>query len=123
MMLFPKALFLARKFPKIDTNSIFLLNFHQKFSNSSQIFPNQFPNFCPNARKCNAEFSNIFKIGLNSAFCNFLKEFFANVRKFSGVWGGGSAPGPPTRPAITLKPPENFSCLRHCIIGYNNRNL
>ena len=32
MMLFPKALFLATTFPKIDKNSIFLMNFYQKIS-------------------------------------------------------------------------------------------
>ena len=34
MILFPTALFLPKTLPKIDKNSIFLLNFHQ-------IFPNQ----------------------------------------------------------------------------------
>ena len=33
MRLFPKALFLATPFPKIDKNSFFLLNFHQNFQN------------------------------------------------------------------------------------------
>ena len=32
MVLFPKALFLATTFPKVGKNSIFLLNFYQKFS-------------------------------------------------------------------------------------------
>ena len=36
MMLFPKALFLATTFQKVAKNSIFLLNFYQKFSK----FPN-----------------------------------------------------------------------------------
>ena len=39
MMLFPKAPFLATTFPKIGKNSIFLLNFYQKFSKISQNFP------------------------------------------------------------------------------------
>ena len=38
MMLFPKALFLATTFPKIDKNSIFLLNSYQKFLKISQRF-------------------------------------------------------------------------------------
>ena len=55
MMLFPKALFLATTFPKIDKNSIFLMNFYQKISNFSQ----NFPTTCiirPNARKISAGF-------------------------------------------------------------------
>ena len=39
MMLFPKALLLATTFPQIDKNSIFLMNFYQKFSKFSQNFP------------------------------------------------------------------------------------
>ena len=38
MMLFPKALFLATTFPKIDKNSIFLMNVYQKISKFSQNF-------------------------------------------------------------------------------------
>ena len=37
MMLFPKALFLATPFPKIDKNSIFLMNLYQKFHNFLKI--------------------------------------------------------------------------------------
>ena len=37
MMLFPKALFLATNFPKIDKNSIFLLNFYKNFQNFLKI--------------------------------------------------------------------------------------
>ena len=36
MVLFPKALFLATTFPKRAKNSIFLLNFYQKFSKFSK---------------------------------------------------------------------------------------
>ena len=39
MMLFPKALFLLTKFPNILNNSLFLLNFHHKFSQN-------FPTIC-----------------------------------------------------------------------------
>ena len=55
MMLFPKALFLATTFPKIDKNSIFLVHFYQKISKISQNFPT-ICIFRPNARKINAEF-------------------------------------------------------------------
>ena len=37
MMLFPVALFLATAFPKIDKNSIFLMNFYQNFQNFLKI--------------------------------------------------------------------------------------
>ena len=55
MMLFPKALFLATTFPKIDKNSIFLMNVYQRISEFSQ----NFPTICicrPNSRKINAGF-------------------------------------------------------------------
>ena len=44
MVLFPKALFLATTFPKLAKNSIFLLNFYQKFSK----FPN---NLCFSSKR------------------------------------------------------------------------
>ena len=55
MMLFPKALFLAKAFPKIDKNSNFLMSFYQKISK----FSLNFTTICifrPNARKINAGF-------------------------------------------------------------------
>ena len=52
MMLFPKALFLATTFPKLDKNSIFLINFDQKISKFSQNLPT-ICIFRPNARKIN----------------------------------------------------------------------
>ena len=55
MMVFPKALFLATTFPKIDKNSIFLMNLYQKISKFSQNFPTMC-NFRPNPRKINAGF-------------------------------------------------------------------
>ena len=55
MMLFPKALFLATTLPKIDKNSIFLMNLYQKISKFSQNFPT-ICIFRPNVRKINAEF-------------------------------------------------------------------
>ena len=59
MVLFPKALFLATTFPKVAKNSIFLLNFYQKFSKFSQNFQNNCV-FRPNARKINAWFVKFF---------------------------------------------------------------
>ena len=53
MMLFPKALFLATTFPKIDKNSILLMNFYQKISKFSQNFQT-ISILRPNARKINA---------------------------------------------------------------------
>ena len=55
MMVFPKALCLATTFPKVDRNSIFLMNFYQIISKFSQ----NFPTICVfrlNDRKFNAEF-------------------------------------------------------------------
>ena len=57
MMAFQKALFLATNFPKIDKNSIFLMNFYLKNSKFSQNFPT-ICIFRPNARKINDEFLN-----------------------------------------------------------------
>ena len=55
MMLFPKALFLATTFPKIDKNSIFLMNFFKKFQNFLKNYPNNYA-FRQNALKLNAGF-------------------------------------------------------------------
>ena len=55
MRLFAKALFLATAYPKIDKNSMFQMNFYQKFSKFSQNFPT-ICIFRPNARKINAGF-------------------------------------------------------------------
>ena len=55
MMVFPKALFLATTFPKIDKNSIFLLKICQTSSKFSQNFP-PICIFRSNARKINAGF-------------------------------------------------------------------
>ena len=48
MVLFPKGLFVATTFPKLAKNSIFLLNFYQKFSKFSQNFPN---NLCFSSKR------------------------------------------------------------------------
>ena len=66
-MLFPKAQFLATTFPKVAQNSIFILNFYQKFSKFSQNFQT-ISIIRPNARKINTLFVNYFeKIRRNNA--------------------------------------------------------
>ena len=104
MMLFPRALFVATIFPKIDKNSLFLLNFHLNFVKVS-------PTNCvfrQNARKFNAGFLNFFwKIGENNAFLQFSKGIFANLRKFSGV--RGLRPRTPYEAGHNLEPPKFFS--------------
>ena len=80
---FRRLSFLRRPIAKLDTNSSFLLDFHQRFSQN-------FPKHCVfrrNAQRFNAYFW-IFngKNRLKSCiFCNFLKRFFASFLKFSGV--------------------------------------
>ena len=76
---FPKALFLATTFPKIDTNLIFLFNFYQIFAK----FLKNFPALCifrPNREKLTKALKtfveNILK---NPFFCNFLKKIFENL--------------------------------------------
>ena len=63
-MLFPKALFLATNFPKIDKNSIFLMNVYQKIPKFSQNFPT-ICIFRPNARKINFGFLKFCENRLN----------------------------------------------------------
>ena len=60
MMLFPNALFLATILPNVGKNSIFLLNFYQKFSKFSQSFQTICV-FRPNAPKINAWFVDFLK--------------------------------------------------------------
>ena len=60
MMLFPKFLFLATTFLKIDKNSILLVNFYQKFQNDHKSH-----NKSTNARKSNDGFLNFFENRLN----------------------------------------------------------
>ena len=60
MALFPNGLFLATAFPKIAKNSIFLLNFYQKFSKFSKI-SKQFVFFVQTREKLTHGFLNIFE--------------------------------------------------------------
>ena len=74
MVLFSKALFLVTNFPKIIKNSIFILSFHQKFSQNFNTC-----HFSSKARKSNAWFDNFFE---NYAklmhFSNSLKKILEN---------------------------------------------
>ena len=74
-MIFRKALFLATTFPKIDKNSIFLMNSNQKISKFSRNFQTIYI-FRPNEGKSNAGFvkfcGNMAKI---MHFCYFLTKF------------------------------------------------
>ena len=80
MMLFPNALILATTFPKIVKNSIFLLNFYQKFSKISENLTNCV--FRPNARKSKAWFVIVFgKYAKNARFAILWKRFFQNFLK------------------------------------------
>ena len=81
-MLFPNALFVLTKFPKLVKNSIFLLHFHHKFSKFSQNFP-IICVFRPNARKINPLIVNFFeKYAKIMHFSNFLKKFLKIFEKF-----------------------------------------
>ena len=80
MMLFPKALFLATTFPKIVKNSIFPLNFYQKFLKISQ----QFEFFVQTAKNGTNRFVNSFeKYAQIMDFFNFLKKILKNFETFS----------------------------------------
>ena len=74
MMLFPKALFLATTFSKIDKISIFLKNFYLKISKFSQNFPT-ICIFRPNLWRINDGFLIILlRIAKIMHFCYFLKR-------------------------------------------------
>ena len=74
MMLFQRALFLTT-FPKIDKNSMFLMNFYQKISKFSQNSP-KICIFRRNARKINAAFLKFCcEWAKIMHFCYFLKKF------------------------------------------------
>ena len=75
MMLFPKALFLATTFPKLDKNSIFLMNFQQKISKFSQNFP-KICVFRPKAQTSNAFFYFLNNMLKSFIFAIFLGKFF-----------------------------------------------
>ena len=91
------------------------MNFHQNFPKVSQNFPT-ICSFRPNAQSIIAWLLIFFeKSAKLMHFCNFLGNCFCKFLKFLRRPGGGSAPGPPTRPAITLNlepitlaPPRNF---------------
>ena len=81
MILFPKALFLATTFPKMDKNSIFLLNFYQMLSKISQNFP---AIVCrPKARKINAWFVNFYEKYARIMDFSQLRNFWKHFKNFS----------------------------------------
>ena len=70
-----KALFLETTFSQVK-NSIFLLNFYQRFSKFSENFPT-ICNFRQNSEKRTQMFVNSFEKYANIMdVCNFLKKFF-----------------------------------------------
>ena len=86
MVLFPKALFLATTFPKLSKNSIFLLNFYQKFSKFSKNFQT-ISIFRPNARKSNTGFVKFFWKYAKVMHCKqFFKEIFWKFYKISQIF-------------------------------------
>ena len=92
MMLFPKALFLVTTFPKIVKNSIFLLNFYQKFLKVSQ----QFVYFVQTRENLTHGLLNFCeKYAKIMHLSNFHKKFFENFRTLSDVRGGGLRPRTP----------------------------
>ena len=97
--------FLQKAFHKIGRNSIFLLNFHRKFSKSCQNFPNQlvFVQMRDNLTK-DFEFS-FEKQAKILHFYNFLKEF---VCKLSKIFRRprGSAPRTPYEASHSFEPPK-----------------
>ena len=82
MRLFPKALFLASTFPKVSKNSIFLLNFYQKFSKFSQNFQTICV-VCANAPNGNMDCLILLKrFENNGSFAIFLWNFLKIFSKF-----------------------------------------
>ena len=76
MVLYPKALFLATTFSNVAKNSMFLLNFYQKFSKFSENFQTSCV-FRPDAGNINAWFDKFFgKYAKIMHFSNFLKIYF-----------------------------------------------
>ena len=103
MMLFRKSLFRPQPFPKIETNSLCLLNFHLKLSKISQ----PIVDFVQTCKNLTHSVETFLKNRLNAFFAIFLRNLFENFRKFSGVWRAQPS-GLPARPAITLNPPTFF---------------
>ena len=106
-MLFPRALFLATKFYKNRQKFNFSIEFSSKIFKVFLKFPKPVVFFVQTSENLTHGFEIFFQNRRKYCiFCNFLNEFFC---KFSKIFRrpGGSAPGPPTRPAITLNP-RNF---------------
>ena len=115
MILFPKAVFLSTTFPKIVKNSIFLLNFYQKFFKISQNFP-KIRVFRHNSQKIHAMFVNCFeKYDKKSIICYFLKKFFENFRKILRRPGGSAPRTPYEADHLKCSPLEQKSWRRRCL--------
>ena len=80
MMLFPKALFLERTFPKIVKNSIFYWIFIKDFQNFLKI-SQQFVFFFQTRENLTQGFEFLLKLDQNNAFLLFSKESFENLLK------------------------------------------
>ena len=117
MMLFPKFLFLATNFPKIDKNSIFQLNFHQNFSKFSQIFPKQLCFSCKRAKIKRMVLKFFCKIGENTTFFAIFLRNFLQIFENSPASGGLRLPDPLRGWTPYLEPPRNFF-LRTPLITY-----
>ena len=82
-MLFPKALFLATAFPKIDKNSVLLLNFYQKCQNFLKI-SQQFVFIVKTREKLTLSFLNFVENRLKLfMFLLFYQENFENFLKIT----------------------------------------
>ena len=91
MMLFPKFLFLAITFPKIDKNSTFPLNFHQKLSKFSQIFPKQLCFSSKRAKIWRMVLKFFCKIGENTTFFAIFFRNFLEIFENNFVKGGSES--------------------------------
>ena len=86
------------------------IQFSSKLFKLFSIFQ-QFVFFIQTPEKLTHGLFNFLKICKIMHFSNFHKKVFENFRKFSGVRGGGSAHGPPTRPTPKSVYPEPKSWL------------
>ena len=105
MMLFQKALFLAKAFPKIDKNSNFLLNFHQKFFKIFSKFCQRIVFFVQTRENgfLNFLLQNRRKYSIFAIFLRIFLQIFENSQASRGL-----RPGPLTGPAITVNPLKFF---------------
>ena len=109
-------MFQQQIFPKIEKNSIFPLNFHQKFSKFSQNFPNDCV-FVQTRENLRMALKFLCQIGENTAFLLLSSGFFCKFSKFlRRPWG--SAPRTPYEagpPILNL--PRNFFLRTPLMVG------